>query len=563
MKIECTSCGRVQKTDGEIFQCCESPSLFCKIEGNDGRMHSLPYKKFLAYERIGKYRDGILNIYQERGKWVKYQCVHCGAQINAEPDSNLQCEHKTNSKNPKSYFYPFSVVGFDEDQAPEELKKIVNSPNYGEQLVKELSKRIVGEDKIKKVLVNNLCGGRLVKNSQTTSYNVLLSEVSGTGKDHTAKNTLQMLPNCFWDHKTRLSEKALSYWHPSQKEPYYTWNWRILYCEDSTDHFLNSDTVKVMMTGGSDITVVDKGESKSIKVNGTPIFLVTSATAEPSKELNRRISSLELDSSEEQTARILEFQSKVAIEGLPKYDANLILSAYLLKRVHVEVPFAKSLLESFPKNLQSRTNFDRLLDLIKASAALHQYSRIWNNEETIQANKQDLDTGLEIFKWLYPSRNTSLTHAQQKLASYMEQVCLSKSAAELFREAGHFYYSQIGKMIDGLRSLANKGFVSITEGERNGRVCDLYTFIPEINVTNIVVSNVSIVSKVSKVSKVSRERNDKNELTKLTPLTPNTSDTQLTDASDQTCVNCKAPNASFMSAVGWLCKKCAYLEASP
>jgi len=125
------------------------------------------------------------------------------------------------------------------------------------------------------------------------------------------------------------------------------------------------------------------------------------------------------------------------------------------------------------------------------------------SEGVIEANEEDLERGLKIFEWLYPSRNTSLTHSQKKLVDYLKETKVSKSGAELFRELGHYHYTQIGKMLRGLRSLAAKGFINISEGEKMGRPVDLYEYIEELDHNELLVSKVSKVSKVIRVSKVS------------------------------------------------------------
>lgn len=450
---------------------------------------------------------------KKNGKWVVYRCGTCGKQFEDFPESKVLCEHEDADKK-KKFYCPCYPINFIFSEVPSSIKQIVSSKNYFDVLFKETFKRIVGEESAKKVslIVNN--GGRLVINSKPTSYNILFSGQSGEGKDYTAENLLKILPSNLYHHKTRISDKALSYWHPSEKEPYYSWDGQILYCEDASNPFLNSDTVKVMMSGGSDISVVYDGVLKNLKINGSPIFVVTSATAEPNKELTRRVSSLSLDNSKEQTEKILSFQSKSAIDGVPEYDKDLIYSAYLLKRVVVKIPFAKELLVSFPKNIQARTNFDRFLDLIKASAALHQYSRENLNNEII-ANLEDLKNAFDVFKILYPQRNISLTHNQTAILDYLKQVNAPKNAAEIFRQKGNFIYSQMGVMIEGLRSLASKGFIEISEGEQNGRVCDLYSYLEtvqeEFDISNIIhLSSISDLTNITNLSDLSKEKEDTN-----------------------------------------------------
>jgi len=326
---------------------------------------------------------------------------------------------------------------------------------------------------------------------------------SGAGKDFVGSNVLALLPKHYWEHKTRLSEKALSYWHDSDEEPYFNWNGKILYCEDASDYFLNCDTTKIMMSGGSDISIVKDGGLVNKKINGSPIFLLTSATAEPSKELTRRVSIIPLDTGNSQTEKILEFQSKVALEGLPEYNQDLVMSAYLLRSLTSLIPFSERLVKAFPKMLASRTKFDTLLDLIKASAVIHQHTRKIDSKGRVIAQEKDLELALEVFNILFPHRSVSLTHAQKSLLDYLESIKIGKSASELFREVGHHCYTQMGTLMRGLRSLASKGFVDISKGEQDGRACDIYTFILEDDISKI--SNINSVSKVSKVSKDKEE----------------------------------------------------------
>lgn len=552
MKLDYDSIEKLNGWASEYGSGSKDKSLIINGLKNLARIKKIPYEDIKAeFKQILKdnkkqfqEEETHKKEYKLTDKWVKYKCVHCGNEIIEIPNFKGLCEHKTKGKISKKYYYPYDAIGFEWEDVPNDIKDYVTRKDYGEILVKETSFRIAGEEKAKRALIILLFGGRLVKNSKSISYNSLLSNLSGTGKDHIAHNTLSLLPEHFWFHKTRLSDRALNYWHPSDKEPFFNWNGKILYCEDVTNKFLNSDTVKVMMTGGSDIAFVDKGELKTIKINGTPLFLVTSATAEPNKELNRRITSVSLDQTKEQTKKILEFQSKAAAAIYQNdYDTYLTYSTYLLTRLTVDIPFSEKLLGSFPMTIQSRTNYDRLLDIIKANAALHQYTRERNGNSVV-ANEEDLKIGLEIFEYLFPYRNTSLTHAQNTIVDYLKSINTKKTAAEIFREVGFSVYSQLGKMIEGLQSLAEKGFVNISEGERNGRPIDLYEFIPEFDHKKINIFDKEEVTKVSKVSRVSN-----------VSVVSNVSNVSV--VSSQKCISC-GKEGIITNGKDWFCKKCAY-----
>lgn len=362
--------------------------------------------------------------------------------------------------------------GFVEADVPTDILNLVKRPDYFDLLFRETDKKIVGEEDIRIILINNFLGGRLVKNAKPTSFNGMASSSSGSGKDHITKSILELLPSHYRKHKTRLSPQALSYWHPSDKEPFWTWDGQVLYCEDVTSNFLNSDTLKIMMSGGSDISIVKDQGLIEIKINGSPIFALTSAKGQPNDELNRRVSVFTLDESQEQTEKVLNFQTFQKNEG---YSEGLINTAYLLSRVEVFIPNIKELRKQFSKNLYSRTNFPRLLDFIRASCAINQYSRDKNEFGQMISNIEDLKRGIFIFNKLFTFPTGSLTKSQKTLYDYLKLIKTEKSASQIFAEVGFGCYSDISVLIKGLRSLAQKGLVNITQSSFNGRFLDFYS----------------------------------------------------------------------------------------
>lgn len=500
--------------------------------------------------------DWVKEQWKINESWVNYKCVACGETLMTKPGTNALCHHDV-GKDKKKITFPRYPCGYDISLVPPVVKQLVEAKNYAEILFEESSKRIVNEEKARKALILLLFGGRLVKNAKPTSYNSMLSALSGSGKDYLLSNLLQLLPLGYWDHKTRLSEKALSYWHPTEREPYFTWNGRILYTEDASNAFLNSDTTKIMMTGGSDISIVRDGYLVNMKINGSPIFAITSASAEPNKELTRRVSSIPLDGSQEQTEKILEFQTRVALNGLPSYNPYIVNTGYLLDRVEVIVPYANVLIKDFPKKLAARTNFDRLIDIIKASAALHQFTRNKDIDKVI-ANEDDLKAALSVFKTLFPIKTVSLPHTQQALLDYLKAIkeTEERSASELFREVGVNYYTQIGTMIEGLRSLSSAGLIDITEGERNGRTCDLYKACKQSDSKDIFdLSKLSDISNISNLSNLSTNTKDNEELRSVSPLRPLIGHNE--PLLENKCAYCGSPDAFIIMDDGLYCPECS------
>jgi len=339
------------------------------------------------------------------------------------------------------------------------------SPNFLDKLVAECGKKIQGEEDAIKVLL--LCAnGRLVLNAHPTSFNLLVNSESGAGKDHVVGKTLELLPKDDYLKRTRISPTTFTYWHSSEKEPEWTWNGKTLYLEDISNGVLNSDVLKVMCSGGSHATIVVNQQARDLLVVGKPVIIATTASANPNPELLRRFSLLNLDESEDQTEAILRKQAALAQDGaVVGYDAAAAVALRQLKPYHVRVPYAKELVQDFPtKHLIIRTHWARFLDLIKASAVLHQYQREkYTEEETgkefIIANGQDYTLASQaLLKTTTNSAMIPLTRMQQRILETINGADKEKlnpgwySVAELEGLisfcSGRMLYIHLGKLTD-------------------------------------------------------------------------------------------------------------------
>lgn len=280
---------------------------------------------------------------------------------------------------------------------PSKFYDVLESPDILNKCINECGKKIEGEKDAIKVLLLSVCG-RLVLNSQPTSYNLLVNSESGSGKDYVTRNVLDLFPKDDISHRSRISETAFTYWHNSEDEPDWTWDGKVVYLEDASNAVLNCDVMKTMCSGGSHATITVNHKAKDMFINGKPVIIVTSASANPNKEMLRRYSLLNLDESEEQTEAILRKKAKIASERIiPKYDPIIIEALANLKPYNVDVAIAGHFVEDFPtKHLIIRTHWDRFVDLIKASAILHQYQREKTKEGFIIANGQDYDVARDI-----------------------------------------------------------------------------------------------------------------------------------------------------------------------
>lgn len=226
--------------------------------------------------------------------------------------------------------------------------EILKDPKLLEKINKEFSKFIVDEEETRKSIF--VCGcGSFVKNL-TSTFNVFISGESSAGKSWVVKNVLSIFPDKIYSketYRTKITANAFTYWHNSNVEPEWTWDGKVLYLEDVGNDILNSNVFKVMISEGSIATIVGRKKGKGyelpatfdIEIIGKPIVFITTASGTPVEEIKNRFIMFSLDESEEQTKKIMEMQTKWAIEGkFETYNQEIRDSLGHLKRVNVILP---------------------------------------------------------------------------------------------------------------------------------------------------------------------------------------------------------------------------------
>lgn len=273
--------------------------------------------------------------------------------------------------------------------------ELLTNPEYFKLLIQECGVKIEGEKETIKTIL--LCAaGRLVENCNLASYNLMVNDESGTGKDFITNNVLKLMPKPIVEKRSRISEKAFTYWHDPKYEPEWTWDGKVCYLEDVSNTVLNSDVFKVMCSSGSNTTIVKDGRTIDIEIKGKPVIIITSANTLPKNEVIRRFTIVNLDGSTDQTRAIMKKKAIAATKGETlDYDERLIKTFNYLKRVKVKIPYAEKIPNLMPDNLIMRTAIDRFFDYIKASAAIYQYQRDKENGFII-ANGIDYDNALEV-----------------------------------------------------------------------------------------------------------------------------------------------------------------------
>ena len=282
----------------------------------------------------------------------------------------------------------------------EKANQILKDSDLLNNLIKEIQQNITGETStIKAILICS--SGRLVKNSEESSYNLILYAKSGTGKDYVLRLTLKIYPEGIVESRKTISPKTFTYWHNANLEPDWTWDGKVFYGEDLPNNVLNDETFKVMSSGGNDTsTIIIKGQAEDIKVNGKPVMIITTASADLNSENLRRYAVCPMDETMRQTLKVKEKLADKAKAGINETELDPYIKFAMgddyLQRVKVKVPFAKMLIQCMPNNLIIRTAFGRFLDYIKASAALHQYQRKHISSKLITAAWADYDIARDV-----------------------------------------------------------------------------------------------------------------------------------------------------------------------
>jgi len=304
---------------------------------------------------------------------------------------------------------------------PKSCLDLLRHPNYLDKITQEVQLKVVGEnDSIKTIF---LCSaGRLVENNHLASYNLLVNSKSGSGKDFITTATTELWDKSICIKRTRISPTAFTYWHDANLDPDWTWDGKILVLEDISETVLNSDVFKVMQSSGSVATIVVNNKAKDLEIKGKPVIIITTAKASPNIELIRRNSICQLDESQKQTRNILKEQALKAAEGIVSNPNPLIKeSLKYLRRVKVKIPYAKLFVDYFPADLIMRTAFNRFIDLIKSSAALHQFQRETDKEGFLLANGLDYNLAVAVMNHLNKEGHTvTLTRDQQEILKVFE-----------------------------------------------------------------------------------------------------------------------------------------------
>jgi len=283
---------------------------------------------------------------------------------------------------------------------------------------------VMGEESTILTIINktNL---RLVPGHKPTSSNMVVSDISGSGKDAITSAVLKiMVPESKLKHRTRFSDKALEYMMVNKDENE-TLDEMVFYLEDPEDEMIKSQAFRVVSSGQNEATVVKDQEILELKVKGKPVIIVTSMNTTIDLEGERRWDAVNTDTSETLTKLVIKEKLKRSQEGhTPKPKPPLAQALQGLKKGEVIIPYAEQLYEYFTEKTPSlimRTQIDKFLDYIKSSAVLHQYQREKDDKGRIIANVFDYLYSKYIFSVLGDAEGGMLNSIEKKLVDILKK----------------------------------------------------------------------------------------------------------------------------------------------
>jgi len=357
----------------------------------------------------------------------------------------------------------------------ERLLKLMKEGKLWDKIViDELNKKHIGDKKAKEIIF--LCSlGRLVKNKNAYSFNVLILSKSSAGKDHLVGSVLKLFPREDYETFGRTSATALNYLHAIEEpkkrrkgeeeeeeiEPY-DYDGKMLYLREISEASLNNEVMKEFTSGEDKISQVAITKSKGggidiRKVLGHPCVFCTTANTIPSDEIRNRFNIVGLDEGDEQTINTLGFEPEEYKEEIKSFLASL-------KSYEVEIPkeiikFIKDYVSKTKIKLRFRRDFPRLLDFIRAVTIFNQEERKGHNTGTLKASWEDYEIAKEVFMNSYSGVSSiPLKDIDTRIVRVLEKADKPLQAKEICEKLNG--YISLQGLYPHLANLKNKEIIN-------------------------------------------------------------------------------------------------------
>lgn len=178
---------------------------------------------------------------------------------------------------------------------------------------------------------------------------------------------------------------------------------------------ISEGEISIFLPIKNDATNDFETTEKRIPAKGM-VYVETTTKDQIHDESQTRVFDLYIDESEKQTEQILMAEAQEIDKKKVEKDARIWRCAQnLLEPLEVRIPYAKKLVEIFPKKkIRVRRDFKRFLSLIKSHALLYQYQREVKDNQIIAS--------IEDLKVVFPLAEKILIQSLKDISPRQEQV---------------------------------------------------------------------------------------------------------------------------------------------
>lgn len=370
------------------------------------------------------------SVFKPQGDFLKF-CVTCKTSL-GKSDNCPTCGKPS--------------VTYDEYQVAAgnpKVLEVLKDPALFEKIVEtELDKTIEGEKEARAAIFLFSCITKVKNRGKGACNNLLVNADSSSGKDYVTSAVCDLWPTENVQALLRASAHIFTYWHSDT--PDFSWDGKICRLADISDALVKSDAFKTFLSDEGKSVIVNKNKSGQTgafeyEVKGKAVIIATTANATPSDELLNRFNIVGLDESTGQTQAINRRRSREAagkaIENA-KYDSAVLTALAKIQPVEVVITFAEQLEPHLPTDIRARRDVPRIFNLVKASAALHQFQRKKDAKGRTLAEAQDYEIARKALQKIQTGQFVSLTRALRKVyeaaLAWKEKHDKSFSVKELY-----------------------------------------------------------------------------------------------------------------------------------
>ncbi|HUV41870.1 MAG TPA: hypothetical protein VMW23_08800 [Sedimentisphaerales bacterium] len=299
-------------------------------------------------------------------------------------------------------------------------KTLLTNPDLMNILINEVQHTVSeARDDILSLLL--FISGRLVKNSRAASYNVIVHSDSGEGKDAIVRAVGKLLPTDLFIARSSISPTALKHWLSGHEG--WTWKCKALYVEDIPISTLNCDDFKNISGTEEKISTVTstKQIAEDLRSGGKPPIILTMADIYMKAQTKRRFAICHIEERDGQKILLkISQESSHDIDYISPECVEIRNALSKLKQVRVLIPYKEVLALTFISDRKYRTLFGRFLDIIAASAALHQKQRTTKHGSII-ANQTDYEYACIALIKVIQGIHYSLSSQQRDIIEIMKR----------------------------------------------------------------------------------------------------------------------------------------------